>query len=97
MEVSKLIELLRIRSLALDRIEQWISLKMTGLFSGYNHSAPRAILGKCKNYTINDLYDNYDRALDELEKEKEPLETEYSLYRFGQGLIEADIFASLYK
>ncbi len=47
--------------------------------------------------TVKDMLMVYDRFFEKYKSMLNELEKKYSLYRFGQGLIEADIFKSLFK
>ena len=46
---------------------------------------------------ISEMYKVYDDFLKKCSSVKKTIDDMYDLYRFGQGLIEADIFDSLYK
>ncbi len=47
--------------------------------------------------TIAGMLNKYDQFINHYSSIKKEYEKEYSLYRFGQGIIEADIFKNLYK
>ena len=96
--VKEINELIDIRLKVLDfLIETWIKNQVDNLnpirLIGYGFDS-REIY---KNYTLVNLLSFYDKAIKTRTLSLEFIQKEYSLYRFGQGLIEADIFDSLYK
>ena len=86
---------LDVRTTALQSIIDWAEEQISiniGAFKNLENQ-PEAVskLGEA------DYLAEYDQSLTALNKLLEYYEKEYKLYRFGQGLMEADIFDTLYK
>ena len=95
LEVSEFKDFLDVRTKALQEIVDWIEE-----YISYNNSEFEVLksqMGEVCRATEYDLLDEYDRCLDDLSRVLQEYEKEYRLYRFGQGLMEADIFDTLYK
>ena len=96
LDVAKFKEIIQIRAEILKRLIEWVANKE------FRISAEKELLYSQRNKLtgnkfISDLFEEYDVQLKQLSEELKQLKEEYSLYRFGQGLIEKDIFDSLYK
>ncbi len=100
LSVKEAIEIINIRIRVLDfLIDTWIKNQIDNLNSirliGYGYGLDNR--EQYSNYTLVHLLAYYEKAIQTRTLSLNFIQQEYSLYRFGQGLIEADIFDPLYK
>ena len=95
LEVREFKELLDVRTTALQEVTDWLEERIFCNNGDFRilKAEPEVVY----RATEFDLLDEYDKCLDDLSEVLQAYEKEYRLYRFGQGLIEADFFDSLYK
>ena len=96
MECDEFKELLSIRSAVLMGIEGWIKDQYYDACRSREHLHEITVINVMKA-NVTDLFNEYDEFLSVWDRTKKEYEREYSLYRFGQGLIESDIFDALFK
>lgn len=96
MEVSKLKEVLGIRAEALTFIENWIE-ELYYIARHENENLYNLDSEFIEKANLSDIFYQYDKFIGEWTFAKKDIDKEYSLYRFGQGLVESDIFDTLYK
>ena len=95
MEVREFKEIVSVRVESLKKILEWIDTEIASIAK-----AKREIKDSLEMYGekgIYDIFGDYDLFISQYTVKKKSYSELYSLYRFGQGLMEADIFASLYK
>ncbi len=95
LELREFKEFIDVRSKSLDYIIGWfddqiLSSEVDLRDIGSQHEA-------MEKATAMDLLWFFDKSLEDLNNGLRGFEQEYKLYRFGQGMIEADIFDTLYK
>ncbi len=93
--VAELKERLAIRTTILDGITGWVKQKQDAVNTAYDNFKSKSPAER--RMDIYGLLRVFDQLIFQAKEEKRRVEDEYSLYRFGQGLIENDIFDSLYK
>lgn len=95
MTIKELIEFLNIRVEVLKYLSNWLNTELNGVVAKKNKLNKTNI-----EHSENDLkkvLDAYDSFINLYTERKRRVDTEYNLYRFGQGLLKKDIFESLYK
>ena len=95
MTIKELIEFLNIRVEVLKYLSNWLNTELNGVVAKKNKLNKTNI-----EHSENDLkkvLDAYDSFINLYTKRMRRVDNEYNLYRFGQGLLEKDIFESLYK
>ncbi len=95
LEVRELMKVLSIDLEMTKAIVDWISGRIT-LFKSYLKAAKTKKIPDDTREGIRDVLVLYDQEISFLSDMKREFEKSYSLYRFGQGLLENDIFESLY-
>ena len=93
--VKELEEVLNVRAVALQKVIDFIEAKIEDVRNQHDKAKIELYNGHYR--LINNMLYEYDRFMAPLIELQKVKNEEYSLYRFGQGLIEADIFGSLYK
>lgn len=95
MEVRDFVELIKVKAKSLEEIVDWINEEIIEINKAKKEAEDNIESLRDKN--IYDLYKLFDAFIAKYATSKRVFDEQYSLYRFGQGLIEADIFAPLYK
>ena len=95
MDVASLKEVVKIKAEIVNRILEWLNDKKCRREAGLKKVMDNK--NEFMNHDLYDLLNEYEEFIKRIISAGKTIKEEYTLYRFGQGMIEADIFASLYK
>ncbi len=95
MEVRELLDNIGVDASILKHVLEWISERLEANKSGLK-DAKKETHSEGLRVEISRILSRYDEENYILNSLKRDIEKTYSLYRFGQGLLENDIFESLY-
>ena len=94
-DVADFREVVNVYSSALESILEWIDAEINKDLEATKDIGTST--QKLAKKNIYDMYKVYDDFISKYTTMKKTIDEQYSLYRFGQGAIEADIFDSVFK
>ncbi|MBR3281185.1 MAG: hypothetical protein IKI57_05055 [Clostridia bacterium] len=94
-DVASFKEIVNVHSQALENITNWIDEQINEDLAQTKDVSSNTM--KYASKGITDMYKVYNDFIGRLTNSKKNIDEQYSLYRFGQGVIEADIFDAVFK